>query len=156
MEKDDAPNLEGFMRVLVASAVAIIGCAGLASADPHDVFATFLTEEGTSHIRITDCGDGTPCGTVTWIDPASLEAGIAPKDVIGKSGDNVLGLRLLKGFSRKEKDWRGGTIYDPENDKLYSARIKRMDDGNLQLKGCVGPFCQSQVWKLVDTQFAEK
>ena len=55
-------------------------------------------------------------------------------------------LLILKGFEKKKNDWRGGTIYDPENDKTYDARIKRLDDGNLQLKGCVGPFCQTQVW----------
>ena len=144
------------MRVLFASVCALMGAAGIACADPHDVYATFLTQEGTSHIRIADCGDGTPCGTVTWIDPESLEAGETPDDVLSKNGDHVLGLRLLQGFTRKRHDWRGGTIYDPENDKLYSARIKRMKSGDLQLKGCVGPLCQSQTWTLVDPQFAAK
>ena len=58
----------------------------------------------------------------------------------------LLGLLILKGFEKKKNDWRGGTIYDPENDKTYDARIKRLDDGDLELKGCVGPFCQTQVW----------
>jgi len=142
--------------VLMAAIVGVFGMTGAAMADPHDVFATFLTQEGTSHIRIADCGDGSPCGTVSWIDPASLEDGMKPEEVLSKKGEQVLGLQLLGGFDRKKKDWRGGTVYDPENDKMYSARLKRMDNGDLQLKGCIGPLCQTQVWTFVDPQYAAR
>lgn len=142
------------MRRFIVATVFLGGLAGAAQAGPHDVFATFATQEGTSHIQISDCGDGSPCGTVVWIDPNSLPEGVTPDTAIGKNGDNILGLTLLKDFQRKGKDWRGGKVYDPENDKMYAARIKRMGDGNLQLKGCVGPFCQTQVWTLVPTKVA--
>lgn len=135
------------MRLYLVSLVALLALSGTALAqDAHDVFGTFATEEGTSHIEISDCGDGTPCGTIVWIDPSSLPDGETPENVIGDNGENVLGQQILEGFSQKKKDWRGGTVYDPENDKNYSARIKRLDSGELQLKGCVGPFCQTQVW----------
>ena len=134
------------MRVLMIAAVVLFGLAGMANAEPHNVFAKFSTPDGSSHVEIGDCGDGTPCGTIVWIDPASLPDGETPQSLIGANGENVLGLVLLKGFEQKKKDWRGGTVYDPENDKLYDARIKRLDDGSLQLKGCIGPFCQTQVW----------
>lgn len=127
-----------------------ISLPGLAHAgDTHDVFGTFATEAGTSHVEITDCGDGSPCGTIVWIDPASLPEGETPETVIGDNGENVLGQQILEGFERKTKDWRDGTVYDPENDKSYNARIKRLESGELQLKGCIGPFCQTQVWPQV-------
>lgn len=130
--------------------LAALGTSGLAyAADGHDVFGVFVTEEGTSHIEITDCGDGSPCGTIVWIDPASLPDGETPETVIGDNGEHVLGQQILEGFERKTKDWRSGTVYDPENDKSYAARIKRLDSGALQLKGCIGPFCQTQVWPQV-------
>jgi len=85
-----------------------------------------------------------------WYTPSEailvVAGDVTPQDVRAKDGEPVLGLLILKGFEKKKNDWRGGTIYDPENDKTYDARIKRLDDGNLQLKGCVGPFCQTQVW----------
>lgn len=142
------------MREIATAIVLFCGLAGQAAAGPHDVFATYETQNGASHIHIADCGDGTPCGKVVWIDPASLKAGMTPATVTGRNGENILGLMLLKDFQRDGKDWRGGTVYDPENDKLYAARIKRMDDGNLQLKGCVGPFCQTQIWTQVSTTIA--
>lgn len=130
------------------AAIAFAALALPAAAEPanHDVFGTFYTEAGTSRVTIEDCGDGSPCGRVSAINPNSLDEGVTPEDVRSKDGEPVLGLLILKGFEKKKSDWRGGTIYDPENDKTYDARIKRLGNGNLELKGCVGPFCQTQVW----------
>lgn len=134
------------MKRMLTISLASISLAGFAHADPHDVFGTFVTQAGTSHVTIEDCGDTTPCGRVSWIDPDAMEPGATPETATTKAGDPVLGLLMLEGFDRKGKDWRGGTIYDPEADKSYSSRIKRLDDGRLQVKGCVGPICQTQVW----------
>ena len=126
---------------------ALALAAGSASADPHDVFGTFATQEENSHILISDCGDGTPCGVVVWIDPASVSEGKTPETATDADGKKILGLTMLEGFERKKNGWAGGTIYNPKEDKTYSARIKRLGDGDLQLKGCVGPICQTQVWR---------
>jgi len=126
---------------------ALIFCsAGIAQAEGHDVFGTFATVGASSHVTIADCGDGSPCGTVSWIDPATLEPGQTPEAVRTKTGDPVLGLLMLEDFNKKKRDWRGGTIYDPEADKTYASRLKRLDNGTLQVKGCVGPICQTQIW----------
>ena len=123
--------------VLVMSAQADTG---------HDVFGAYLTEAKTSAVVIKDCGDGSPCGRVAWIDPAAMEPGMTPETARTEAGDPVLGLLMLEGFEKRRKDWRGGTIYDPENDKSYASRLKRMTDGRLQVKGCIGPICQTQIW----------
>lgn len=52
----------------------------------HDVFGLFATEEGTSHVSIADCSDGTPCGTVVWIDPESLGPGETPESIRTEAG----------------------------------------------------------------------
>lgn len=121
-----------------------------AMADSHNVFGTYKTEAGTSHVTIEDCGDGSPCGRVSWIDPEAMEPGMAPEDARTEAGDPVLGLLMLQGFDRKRNDWRGGTIYDPEADRTYASRLKRLDSGELQVKGCVGPICQTQVWQMAE------
>jgi len=126
--------------------------ANIAAADTHSVFGLFETEDTASHIQIDDCGDGTPCGVITWIDPASIEDGIAPEALLTRSGEKVLGLQILQGFKRKKKDWRGGAIYDPGENKSYSACLKRNVDGSLQVKGCIGPICQTQTWAAVITE----
>lgn len=112
----------------------------------HDVFGVFLTQAQTSTVTIEDCGDGSPCGRVSWIDPNAMAPGQTPKTAMTKAGEPVLGLLMLQGFDQRKRDWRGGTIYDPENDKTYASRLKRLGDGRLEVKGCVGPICQTQIW----------
>ena len=122
----------------------------VATAEPHDVFGTFATEDGGSHIAIADCGDGSPCGTVVWIDPASLEGDMTPEMVKTRSsGEPILGVTILSDFEKARKDWREGTIYSPEADKTYDSRLKRSDSETLEVKGCIGIFCQTQIWTLV-------
>jgi uncharacterized protein (DUF2147 family) len=132
-------------RWLSSLAVAAL-CAGGAQAGPLDVFGTFITQKEGSHIRISDCGDGTPCGVVVWIDPASVSEGVTPETATDAKGDKILGLTMLEGFKRKANGWAGGTIYNPKEGKTYGSRIKRLDDGILEVKGCIGPICQTQHW----------
>ena len=42
--------------------------------------------------------------------------------------------------------WRG-TIYDPKAGKSYRSVLRRLDANRLEVKGCIGPFCQTQVWR---------
>lgn len=117
-----------------------------ANAGSHDVFGTFFTTDKVSKVEIIDCGDGSPCGTIIWLNPEKIQAGLAPEDLKTKAGKSVLGLEIVKGFSRKKKDWRGGTIYDPGKDKTYASRLKRLANGNLEVKGCISFFCLTQIW----------
>ena len=137
------------MRVLGIALGALVFAASVqADTVPvsHNVFGVFVTPDGTSHIEITDCGDGSPCGRIVWIDPASLPDGETPETIKGQNGEHLMGMQLIEGFERRKKDWRGGSIYDPENDKMYAARLKRLSSNQLQLKGCIGPICQTQIW----------
>jgi len=134
------------MLRLIVPVLLLLSFPPLLLADSRDVFGTFLTEEQDSHIQISDCGDGSPCGTVVWLDPDKLPDGQKPEDIMTKTGDPVLGLLMLQGFERKKEDWREGTIYAPGKDKTYASRLQRLDDGKLQVKGCISFFCQTQVW----------
>ena len=128
------------------SGLAVILATAAHADTNHDVFGTYLTQAQTLTVTIEDCGDGSPCGRVSWIDPNAMEPGQTPETALTKAGEPVLGLLMLQGFDKRRNDWRGGTIYDPENDKTYASRLKRLDDGRLQVKGCIGPICQTQVW----------
>ncbi|MBI1253295.1 MAG: DUF2147 domain-containing protein [Hyphomonas sp.] len=133
-------------RMLVAAALASL-FAGPAAADPFDVFGTFKLPDGDSHVQIADCGDGSPCGKIVWINAKDLPSGMTPAEVKNPKGEKILGYKLLQGFARKAKDWRGGKIHDPMELKTYDSRLKRLTDGSLEVKGCIGPVCQTQIWK---------
>ena len=141
----------------IALILAAMAIGGAAHADPLDVYGMWATQAGSAHVSIEDCGDGTPCGTVVWMDPASMREGLTPEAATDENNPDpalrdqpVLGLTMLSSFERKKRDWRGGTIYDPESGKSYGSRSKRLESGELQVKGCVGPICQTQVWSPVE------
>ncbi|MBL8333783.1 MAG: DUF2147 domain-containing protein, partial [Rubrivivax sp.] len=47
--------------------------------------------------------------------------------------------------------WEGGDVLDPENGKVYRARLKPIEGGKqLQLRGYLGPFYRTQVWVRVE------
>jgi len=117
-----------------------------ANAAPHDVFGTYFTKDKGSKVQISDCGDGSPCGKIIWVNPESIEDGLSAQDLKSKAGEPILGLEIVKGFKRKKNDWRSGTIYDPGKDKTYASRMKKLDDGTLEVKGCISFFCVTQIW----------
>jgi len=115
-------------------------------ADSHNVYGIFYTVDKGSKIEISDCGDDSPCGVVIWVDPTTTPNNMPVEDLRTKDGDPILGLTIVQGFKRKKKDWRGGTIYDPGKDKTYASRMRRLDNGNLEVKGCIAFFCVTQIW----------
>ena len=144
---------------LIASFLVAAALPIMAHANGLDVNGTWLTQSQTAHVEIADCGDGTPCGRLVWMDPASMRPGMTPQtatDINNPDPDlrdrPVLGMQLLSGFKARRKDWRGGEIYDAESGKTYGSRLKRLDEDRLQLKGCIGPFCQTQVWTRVESE----
>lgn len=138
-------------------ALTILAPGLVAHADGLDVEGLWLTQTQTAQVEISDCDDGTPCGHVVWLDPASMREGVTPETARDENNPDptlrerpALGLQILSGFRARRSDWRGGRIYDPETGKDYAARLKRLDDMRLQVKGCIGPICQTQVWNRVE------
>jgi len=145
-------NKKFVVKLLFAS---LLITAANATANSHDVFGTFYTEDKGSKIEISDCGDGSPCGKIIWVNPNTIEEGLSPEDLKSKAGDPILGLEIVNGFSRKKKDWRGGTIYDPGKDKRYASRMKKLENGSLEVKGCISFFCVTQIWVEVAEDLSE-
>jgi uncharacterized protein (DUF2147 family) len=61
----------------------------------------------------------------------------------------VIGMTILWGLKRQGDEYQGGEILDPENGKIYRARIKLEDGGKkLDVRGFVGfsLFGRSQTW----------
>ncbi len=60
------------------------------------------------------------------------------------------GLIILEGFNYQEENlWSGGTIYDPNNGKIYKCKLSLNDDGTLNVRGYVdiSIFGRTEVWK---------
>lgn len=127
-----------FAMTLIATAAPAMAAA--------PITGKWYTEGKRAIVTVSKCGN-VICGKITKF----IEA---PKDGITTDVNNpdgelrkrkLLGLPVLSNFNEDGKQWRG-TIYDPEAGKTYRSVVYQTKSGNLTVKGCIGPFCQSQTW----------
>jgi uncharacterized protein (DUF2147 family) len=57
----------------------------------------------------------------------------------------IVGLVIIKGLSPSGDHYKGGTITDPEDGKVYDAEVW-VEDGKLKVRGKLGPFFKTQTW----------
>jgi len=133
------------MKNLLAFA-ALVTAAPLLAAQP--VEGKWMTAEGDAVITIGDCGERL-CGRITkfLVTPPQ---GADQRDVNNRNpklrNRKLLGMPVLTGFIEDGDEWRG-EIYDPKSGKTYRSIIRRKNSATLEVKGCLGPFCQTQTWK---------
>ena len=57
----------------------------------------------------------------------------------------IVGLVIVKDLSLSGDRYKGGTILDPEDGKVYRAEAW-VEDGKLKVRGYVGPIYKTQTW----------
>jgi len=61
----------------------------------------------------------------------------------------VVGMKIIWDFKKAKDKWDGGKILDPGNGSTYSSSLWLVDSDTLKVRGYLGPFYRSQVWKRV-------
>ncbi len=130
--------------VLAASALAAPALAG-------DPTGLWQTPTNGGQVRIEQCGSAL-CGTL--VTSAAIRANPGQLDVNNKDasqrGRTLRGLRMLSGFTGGPTEWRGGSVYNPEDGGTYRGTITMTNDNTLRLRGCiVAPLCKTQTWTRV-------
>jgi uncharacterized protein (DUF2147 family) len=108
----------------------------------NEILGEWLPSKGNAHIKISRYGDYFS-GRITWLkDPIDDKTG---KPQLDKNNPDskmhkvpLLGYLIMQGFKFNGNEWSGGTIYDPENGKLYSCRVKLKDKNTLDVRGFIG------------------
>jgi hypothetical protein len=59
----------------------------------------------------------------------------------------VVGMKIIWDFKKEGDKWVDGKILDPGNGNVYSSSIWLIDPDTLKVRGYVGPFYRSQVWR---------
>ncbi len=106
--------------------------------------------DGDRRVEITDCGDGTPCGHITWIDAVNDEETsdrFNPDPT--KRSRPLVGIPVLWGFQQTKKGWKGGRVYDWSCGDTLGSRLRLENPETLKVKGCFGPICMTQKWHRV-------
>ena len=115
----------------------------LGKAGASDIVATWLNEEGTAKVRIFKATNKKYYGKIVWLKEPNKNG--KPK-VDDKNPDKskrnkpIMGMQILKGFSydASDKEWNGGTIYDPKNGKTYSCFITKKGEKKIKVRGYIG------------------
>lgn len=128
----------------------------IANAELLDVHGLWLTEAKDGHVKITDCGDGTPCGTLVWVAPATTPTDRDAQNPDAELQDRALiGIPIVWGYEAGRRAWGRGRIYNPEDGKTFRSSLRRLENGNLQVKGCLGPICITNIWTPVEVPLGQ-
>jgi len=135
----------------VLFAAAALGPVPARAAEP--VAGQWVTAEKDAVVAIRPCGKGAAAGTLCGMIDRFLvppPGGVDQRDINNPDARlrnrKLLGLAILSGFTADGAAWRG-RIYDPKSGKSYRSIIRRKSADLLEVKGCIGPFCQTQVWR---------
>jgi uncharacterized protein (DUF2147 family) len=133
------------------AALAIAGTTGLAAAaDP--LVGTWNTVDEksgkvVSEVEVYDQGGKLFGKIVRLTEPNDAQG--KPKTCTKCQGADkdkpIVGLVILKDLSPSGDRYKGGTITDPEDGKIYKSELW-VEDGKLKVRGYLGPFYRTQTW----------
>lgn len=136
------------MTALAISLALAAASTAVPAAETSAIAGKWKTDEGTSIILIAPCAPGaaTFCG---WINRF-----LVPEQPGGARDDKnpdktqrsrkLLGVAILTGLKADGAQWTGRG-YSPKEGRNFNARV-RIDNGKLNLRGCVSIICRTVVW----------
>lgn len=128
--------------ILFASVVVVLGWSGYGQgAEADAVLGNWVTEEDKALVEVYKCEDKY-CGKIVWLKEPKNEEGKDKTDTNNpdpeKRDRGIIGLNIVWGFKYdKDNKWVGGKIYDPDNGKTYSCKMK-LEGDKLKVRGYVG------------------
>lgn len=128
------------MRHLLLSLAVIAGLAGATQASAADLYGRWKNPKNSVHVDIRPCGESA-CGYVVWASEKAKE------DARRGSGQELVGMQLLRDFKPTATGWRG-KVFVPDLNRTFSGAARLKDDKHMEAKGCLfaGVLCKEQVW----------
>ena len=129
---------------------ALVGVGALLAADsPVGKWKTLDEKTGkvVSEVELYDQG-GKIFGKITGLTEPNDAQGkpkVCTKCQGAEKDQAIVGLVIVKDLSASGDRYKGGTILDPEDGKLYKAEVWS-EDGKLKVRGYLGPFYRTQTW----------
>ena len=130
--------------------------ARAAGATPAGLWQTIddHTDKPRSLVRIIE-SDGIYTGRIDKsLGPTTDPAAVCTECTDERRGQPLIGLVIIRRIVHSTSDpavYDQGDITDPDNGKVYRARLKPVDDGRkLEVRGYIGPFYRTQTWIRVE------
>jgi len=141
--------IQAFGRLAAAAGLALMLAVGSTPARAEEFIGTWLTANSDAHIRVAKCGKAM-CGTVIWLRNASdPKTGQPPVDDKNPNASlrsrKIIGLRIFTMEQDNTNSWVGG-IYNSDDGQTYRGRLVPRGEEELEVQGCAGSLCGSEVW----------
>ncbi len=139
-------NMRAGLALIMSLGALVMGSSAAFAAEP--INGRWVTAERDAIVEIKKCG-GVTCGRIAQF-LVTPPGGADQRDINNPDANlrkrKLLGLPILTQFRTDGDEWRG-QIYDPNRGRTFRSIIRRTDAGTLEVKGCFGPLCQTQIWK---------
>jgi uncharacterized protein (DUF2147 family) len=138
------------MTIAARMAILAVGLAlwPVPAAAKPPITGRWVTGDKDAVVAIAKCGKEM-CGRIEKF-LTSPAGGDDQRDVNNsdpaKRSRKLIGTVILTGLMVDGDAWRG-EIYDPKRGRSFTAEVRPRDAATLEVKGCFGPICQTQVWK---------
>ena len=138
-------------RLVLAVIVSCVFGAGvvLAADSPVGKWKTMDEKSGkvVSEVQVYEEG-GKLFGKITGLTEPTDKQGKAKTCTKCQGADKdkpIVGLVIIQGLTPSGESYKGGTILDPDEGKVYKAEIW-VEGGKLKVRGALGPFFKTQTW----------
>jgi uncharacterized protein (DUF2147 family) len=108
---------------------------------------TWARDDGSSRIRISDCG-ANKCGTVTWTNAPRKDEKNPNEALRSRS---TVGVQVFYGMASTGANTFSGKAYNTEDGKTYTGKMT-VSGNKLTTQGCAmgGLICKSAGWSRVN------
>jgi uncharacterized protein (DUF2147 family) len=133
--------------VMLSVGLAALGAA--AAEAPVGQWKTIDEKSGAAQsvVAIYDQGGKLFGKIVSLTQPVDAQG--KPKIYVKCTGDDkdkpIVGLVIIKDLGADGDHWKGGTILDPDDGKVYKAELW-VEEGKLKVRGYLGFFHRTQTW----------
>lgn len=140
------------MKAAIWLAVLVAGGAWANEPSAEGRWKTISDEDGKprSIVRIEDhAGNFEAVIEKVFFKPGENADPVCDKCSDARKGQKIIGLKIMNGLKRDGLRYEGGEILDPDNGKVYRAKMTLSPDGkSLEVRGFIGVslFGRSQTW----------
>ncbi len=136
-------------KLITLAALALATTFAAAQGAPTGLWKTIddETKQEKSFVRISEAG-GVLSGKVEKIVDPTKQDSKCDKCSDDRKDKPVLGMVILRDLKKGDDGhWERGSIVDPNNGKVYRARVRVVEGGKqLEMRGYIGPFFRNQIW----------
>lgn len=115
-----------------------------------DPFGAWLTQAGDAKVVVKPCGAAI-CGKIVWLkQPIDSATGKPQTD--DKNPDpslrthRIVGLQLFLDMLPSTSNSWSGRVYNADDGKSYDSTVILLDAARLEVRGCAGSLCGSEIW----------